>query len=206
MLVTATCVGFTPYLMNPATPALLERLRKGSSSGPPQARDEKTLEEEAAEKLFVVGGRVGFLGDNLLSCLVEAGRHVQHAGKTKLSTTGSSLVPAFLTIEQEFVPFTGNPGWVADVRMGRNPRGSEAVAIVRPRFDAWGFEVTLRLARELEASKARELLEKAGSYIGLGDWRPQRRGKFGKFEVEAWSVLKQPAKKAAVKVVQPTSP
>ena len=32
----------------------------------------------------------------------------------------------------------------------------------------------------------KELLEIAGKVAGLGDWRPQKKGPYGKFQVTSW--------------------
>lgn len=45
-----------------------------------------------------------------------------------------------------------------------------------------------RLVSEmLDAAIVRELFDIAGSKIGLGDFRPDRRGPFGRFTVTMWS-------------------
>jgi len=54
----------------------------------------------------------------------------------------------------------------------------------RPRFDEWELDFTLRLLDEqLKVDVVKEILDQAGLYVGIGDYRPQRGGKFGKFMV-----------------------
>ena len=54
----------------------------------------------------------------------------------------------------------------------------------RPRFDNWELEFTIRLLDDqLPVSVIKEVLDQAGLYVGIGDYRPQRGGKFGKFMV-----------------------
>ena len=75
------------------------------------------------------------------------------------------------------------------MRQGRNPNGGEAVCIIRPRFDAWALELSLLAALDsIPESTMRQLVDIAGSRIGLCDFRPQRRGIFGTFRVDSWRV------------------
>ena len=60
----------------------------------------------------------------------------------------------------------------------------------RPRFDEWELDFTLRLLDEqLQIKTMKEILDYAGAYVGIGDYRPQRGGKFGKFTVTKWKEL-----------------
>jgi hypothetical protein len=54
----------------------------------------------------------------------------------------------------------------------------------RPRFDQWGARFTLSLDDEsLDIGTAHKLLSEAGQHIGIGDFRPEKRGPFGCFRV-----------------------
>lgn len=57
----------------------------------------------------------------------------------------------------------------------------------RPRLDKWavGFEVEYD-PRLLTAEQLRRVVDDAGSRVGLMDFRPERRGPFGRFMVTAW--------------------
>jgi len=112
-------------------------------------------------------------------------------GKRQMSTKQSTLLPAFLTVEDPYLPLVGQEGgpaaWEVDMRQGRNPNGGEAVCIIRPRFDSWSIDLSLQIdADSIAESLIRQLVDIAGSRIGLGDFRPQRRGVFGKFRVDRW--------------------
>lgn len=59
---------------------------------------------------------------------------------------------------------------------------------VRPRFDRWSCAGTLTvLDQQITADALKRILDAAGMYAGLGDWRPsspQSPGLFGRFSVE----------------------
>lgn len=191
--VRAYCKGVRrkPLLMNKATDEVLESQRTGVSL--PKKRD-WTREEEAASKLYRdEGGRIGFPGDNLFSCMVAAGRYVQLKGKTNISTVKSTLLPSFLDIVEDFLPLENGGGpveWKPLMVRGVNPNGGEMVAICRPAFKDWGFWVTFEVDESLiTLGKILELLKAAGSKVGMGDWRPARKGRCGRFIVEKFQVM-----------------
>ncbi|OGY89750.1 MAG: hypothetical protein A3B30_03620 [Candidatus Komeilibacteria bacterium RIFCSPLOWO2_01_FULL_52_15] len=188
-IVKITCVSKTPYLMNPMTLEQLEGLRKRQRSQP---RTDITQEQDAQRKVCTnpATGKYGFPADNLLACLVNAGRKVK-TGKMQLSTAKDSIVPSILELEEEFLEFPPTcQEWKVDVKRGRNPKDGVAVCIVRPKFNRWGFQVTVRiLDSEIHMETVRKLFEVAGTKAGLGDFRPTCRGRFGKFAVARWEAL-----------------
>lgn len=56
----------------------------------------------------------------------------------------------------------------------------------RPCFAKWGleFQISIRDADAIQPETLHEILEYAGHYVGIGDYRP----KFGQFEVTRWQV------------------
>ena len=55
----------------------------------------------------------------------------------------------------------------------------------RARFDEWGCTFILEADDELvDIGQLQAWLAIAGRRVGLGDWRPQRSGHYGRFEVE----------------------
>jgi len=60
----------------------------------------------------------------------------------------------------------------------------------RPRFDKWELDFTLRLHDDqLPTEVIKEILDYAGLYVGIGDFRPGKGGKFGKFMVTRFEEL-----------------
>lgn len=183
--------GVSPLLMNPATDDMLEELRRGAG-----ARKQKNLEltrKQEAEKKIIRNedGQIGIPAEYLFSCLVNAGRLVKYDGKRGISNATSTLIPSFLAIEEMFFPFAdqkdADKNWIADCRRGRIPNNGTAVPITRPKFMNWSFRVTLSIdTGEIAEEKVKELVKKAGSAIGLGDFRPGCRGPFGRFSIAAW--------------------
>jgi hypothetical protein len=129
----------------------------------------------------------------LMSSLIAAGQFVRLEGRRQISTAKSTTLPAFLTLLDSTLALP-HQQWEVDMRGGVNPgAGGGAVCIVRPRFDKWGFEVNVLIENEeIDEALIRELFDKAGVRMGLGDFRPARKGTFGKFRVVCWERVSNP--------------
>lgn len=176
-------------LMNPMTEETLDGLLHGVHK---QKAKDRPAEDIARGRVITDDeGNPGIPMEYLFSCLVEAGRHVKN-GKTQISTAKSSLMPAFLAIEESFLPFTSHSDWVTDKRRGCLPKDGTAVCLVRPKFEDWECQVTLEIDENIaDESVVRDLLRVAGTHVGLGDFRPAKRGPFGRFKVADWVVLER---------------
>lgn len=178
-------------LMDPMTDEILESLRTGVRVDKPRDRP---IEEVAREKLYRENGdgsRVGLPAEMLFASLVAAGRNVKN-GKKQVSTATTTTLPSFFMIEDIFIPFSNIPRgkedkyWKPDKRRGRLKDGT-AVCIVRPRFDEWEFEVSVRYdEKKVHQSVLKALFENAGCAQGLAAFRPNCKGPFGQFEMVEW--------------------
>lgn len=198
--VLVTCEGLTPLLMNRLTEETLEQIR--TKTKPPKTAQStyRTPREDAAPKVYEVGGKPYVPGQLLLSALIAAGQFVRLDGKRQVSTQKSTILPGFMTVETTELMLLGEGGrpatWEVDMRAGRNPNGGEAVCLCRPRFDRWSFDVSIIIdTREVGEQLVRQIFDIAGKRCGLGDFRPNRKGMFGQFAVRCWE--RQKERKAA---------
>lgn len=184
------CRGISPILMNPATEDLLDQLEGTGGGRKPGKELGVTSEEKALRKIIRNEENViGLPIEYLFSCLREAGRKVQYDGKSKISTATSTFLPALMAIANGFLPFINQDAeWFVDRRRGKLPKDGTAVCIVRPRFKEWAFEVTIEVDEsEINIAKIKELFKRAGTMVGLGDFRPSCNGQFGRFRVESFN-------------------
>ena len=191
MKVSVTVVGITPLLMNAMTEAQLLAIRDKTKAAKNAQRP--ALRDEAAQKVHALNdGRPCIPITMLMSCLIGAGQFVRLDGRRQISTASSTVLPGLMNIESLELPLVAGDGaaqWEVDIQQGRNPNGGEAVAVVRPRFDHWQFTVDLLVdQKEVAISKIRELFDVAGRRCGLGDFRPKRKGIFGQFKVNEWTL------------------
>lgn len=134
-------------------------------------------------------------GPNVFRGLIDAGAY-HKAGRKAITTSKSSLVPAGIQLEQIecliFDPFkpTERPAWEVDSRSIVIPATGGRVMCHRPRFDSWGISFTLIVDDKMfDHSIVRALVDDLGSKIGLGDFRPARKGPFGRCHVSHWEVI-----------------
>jgi hypothetical protein len=61
----------------------------------------------------------------------------------------------------------------------------------RPRFDCWSARFTIRVNEELlPPDFIHQLLVEGGQQIGVGDFRPEKGGPFGTFNLTLWKEAK----------------
>jgi len=186
------CTGVSPILMDPMTDAVLEGLRTGVR--PNISRDRPAV-DVAREKIYHENGEKSSIGlptEMLFASLVAAGRNVKN-GTKQVSTVKTTTLPDFFSIQNYFLPFSNikkkgkkDESWRVDKRRGRLNDGT-AICIVRPRFDRWEFEVTVKYdEKKADKSIIKALFVNAGSAQGLGAFRPNCKGPFGRFKVTRW--------------------
>lgn len=184
MLIEAKIEGVSPLLMNRFTEEAAAKVSAGTSSAL-QGQRPPPREQAEAKVYRDNNGRPVLPAPNLLACMVEAGRHIK-AGKSKISTMRSSLVPAGISIVEIELPVL--PGKVeVDSRAVVIPSTGGRIMCHRPRFDVWACKFTLDVDGTMFGEAlVRELLDLGGKRVGLGDFRPARRGPFGRFVVTSW--------------------
>lgn len=185
--------GSSPLLMNRFTEAAAAQVSAGTSSTI-TVGVKGTPRDQAAPRLYKsADGRLMIPGPNIFRGLIDAGAF-HKSGRKALTTMKSSLVPAGVAIE-EIECFVVDPfkkidaAWEVDSRSVVNPATGGRMMCHRPRFDAWSTSFTLIVDDKMfDQSIVRALVDDLGSKIGLGDFRPSRKGPFGRFLVSSWEI------------------
>ena len=193
--ITVTIEGTTPLLVHRFTDAA--QLSATSGTRASIATDAESPVEQATQALYTDdAGTSGIPQPNLFRCLIDAGKFFK-AGRSKITTQKSSLIPACVAIEQPFLPIDSTAGWKVDTRPVRIPSTGGRILRHRPCYDDWWLRFTLTVDETVISVKLlRELVDTDGSRIGLGDFRPDCKGPFGKFKVTQWEE-RQAEEKAA---------
>ena len=130
-------------------------------------------------------------GPNILSCITAAGKF-HKVGKSKVTTQKSSLVTAAMSVDDLVCKIKGD--WEVDSRSVRIPATGGRIMRHRPRFDKWSLKFHVEIDTEMFSETfTRQLIDDAGKKIGLGDFRPDCKGPFGKFVVKNWKQMKMAA-------------
>lgn len=197
MKITVTIQGITPIIMNRFTEAAEVAVSGGTSVS--FRGDKGTPREQATAKRYAdQAGNLYIPGPNIFACLIAAGTF-HKAGKSKLTTMKTSLIPAGLMVEDLVCTLTNADGepiteWEVDSRSVVIPSTGGRIMCHRPRVDVWQAMFTLDVDDTMfSPSLVRAVVDDAGKKIGLGDFRPARKGPFGRFVVAKWDVSKKAA-------------
>lgn len=80
--------------------------------------------------------------------------------------------------------------WIVDARPVVIPSTQGRIVRYRPRFEQWSTKARIDFDVNLvSVIQLRKVLDDAGSRIGLMDFRPARKGMFGRFMVTGWKEL-----------------
>lgn len=186
MQIKVVIQGISPLLMNRFTEEAEIKVSGGTS--PAHVGHKGTPREQAEPKAYRDGkGNLYIPGPNIYASIIEAGKFHKH-GKSKVTTSKTSLVPAGIFMLDEVVPLNTKK-FEVDSRSVVIPATGGRVMCHRPRLDEWQGTFHLEVDEQVFSEKfVRLLIDDAGKKIGVGDYRPARKGPFGRFVVKMWQV------------------
>lgn len=201
MKIEVTIQGITPLLMNRFTEANEVAVSGGTTVS--FRGDKGTPREQAEPKRYSDNeGRLYIPGPNIFAAIIAAGTF-HKAGKSKLTTMKTSLVPAGVMVDDLVCLLMNDVGeplteWEVDSRSVVIPSTGGRIMAHRPRVDMWRATFTLDVDTSMFAPNLiRAVVDDAGKKIGLGDYRPARKGPFGRFVVSRWEIVEAELKEAA---------
>lgn len=170
-----TIVGDSPLIMHrwsdKAKKMILDKQMKKASKG----REARDPEKDYEESIYYREDRsYGFPAIGIKSAMVRAGKNMG------IPMTDSRTA---FHIPEEMVCIQGTPRPRED--MVRIDGGRTADIRYRAEFPDWksSFRIVFNAA-VLSAEQIVNMLEFAGFGVGIGEWRPEKNGQFGRFHVE----------------------
>lgn len=185
--ISITIQGVTPMLMHAFTDEAQLAATSGTRTSSANA-DRGTAREQAEAHLYKSsdGESIIIPQPNIFSCIVAAGKFFKN-GKSKITTMKTSLIPACVFFNDTEYPLTHND-WSVDTRAVRIPSTGGRIQRHRPIFEEWSLTFSVDLdTTEISERLFREIVDAAGNKIGLGDFRPETKGPFGRFKVTQWT-------------------
>jgi len=170
--------GISPLLQNRFNSEQLDTTKKKIITG-------KQVSVE--DKAYTLNGKPYCPQTYFTGCLIEAGKNFKGKGKSNLS----KIAGAMFDINPEAIPLTPEK-WEIYRISGVNPMTKGRMVIERPMFPiGWKAKFTLSvLTDDLDMGKIKEIFDYAGLYVGIGDWRPAKKGKYGKFILTSFKEVK----------------
>ena len=178
------------------TPLLIHRFGEEAQADARVRREQikqRDPREEATKVAYIApDGTYYFNAFAIPSAMANAGANHKMRGTRK---TLRFIVPSAVRMGSDTVTILNGTGpaksFEVDSRPVTIPATKGRVMRHRPRFDAWGARFDLTVNEDLLAvDSAHQLLNEAGQSIGIGDFRPEKRGPFGTFRVVKFQEVK----------------
>jgi len=189
--------GVTPLILNRfSDEAAL--IASGGTRGASAGAERKTPLDICESKLYRgLDGRLIIPQPNLLRSLVDGGRF-HKVGKKQVTTKEESMMFACVDIEGAEIALIHKQPWKVDTRPVVIPSTKGRILAHRPMFDDWRLEFVVSLDTSiLGPGIFRSIVDDAGKRVGLGDFRPARKGPYGRYRVDHWAVVEQAIAEAA---------
>ena len=170
----AKCV----ILLKGNTPLLCNRRRLDDKIGPKKVKDENR--EFLACLYPMENDQYGFPASGFKKCFVEASKGRKWFADSQIN---GKRIMGGLTIMSEIILIEGSPTPREDyVVINRK----DTIRRIRAEFKEWKCAVPIMfIANLLNINQIVNVISIAGMAIGIGDWRPQKGGSFGTFEITA---------------------
>lgn len=190
-------VGLTDLICKKMSEKTQEKLICKEGKKSPRAKEARDPWQDAADSLYLMpgskpamtkGAKYGFPASGLKKSVVTAagrflkdglalnGKIVEGSLFVVPSCPGSDLV--------QIIHAAADPYERSD--QGRNPNSGGAVMIHRGAFAKWSMEFLIRYnASVLSIEQIATLFQWAGFAVGIGEWRPEKSGTYGQYEVSA---------------------
>jgi len=165
--------GLSPLLMNRYP---LEPIKNFDKMGPEEQCRHRAHFVPDSDQLYVPGAA-------LWKTLIVAAAFVKaEKGRGSMAT----LAAAGIQWPEEYL-LLGQTTFTIDSRAVVNPNTKGRQVCHRPRIEAWGLSFTLHYDDDLmKEITLRAIVDNAGAKVGLLDFRPAKKGPFGKFYVTHW--------------------
>jgi len=174
-----TIEGISPLIMHAWSDKAIKQIEDKHQLKAKEAKAVRDPEAEFQGARYKIAGTKldGIPVDTLKACAVEAGLAAD-IPKTHLRKS-FFVIPS----HGEFVPIICKGGPVSRRDMVRIGMGT-ADTRYRPEYTNWACTFTVEFnARLISIEQLVNLFDVAGYSVGIGEWRPQKSGRFGRFKV-----------------------
>lgn len=168
--------GITPLIVN----RFHEQAQEEASSGTHSRSERPGPEEDAKMRLYQNGNGPFLPAENIRQSIIGASsRHkIGRRAATMDIAAGLYVFPFELTLQGE---------WHVDSRAVVIKATGGRIVRHRPMFDEWSIDLKLQIDNSLVSEQlVKKIVEDAGALVGIGDFRPARKGPYGRFSVVTW--------------------
>lgn len=168
----------SPLIMHAWSHKAIKMMLDKQTKRATQAKEAKDPEQDYLESMYKLpDGTYGFPANGFKNAIVRAGTYTD----SKMTFLRGALYINGDDDGDKLVRIEGEPQPREDmVRVG------QGTADIRYRAEFPQWKATLRVefnARAISAEQVVNLISVAGFSVGVGDWRPEKDGTYGRFEV-----------------------
>lgn len=119
--------------------------------------------------------------EHIRGALINAGTYMKSKVGARSKSMKTIVAATFMIAPDEIYI----PDWdYIDKRSSVNKNIKGRVIVIRPKWSEWQAEVILNCYESsITKETIKQLFDYAGSYVGIGSFRPTNNGLFGRFEV-----------------------
>lgn len=175
--------GETPYLMHAFSMEKAEEKEKKKIG-------REDYESEIKEALYTLpDGTIYVPSTQIHGTLIEAGKKFQIPGQRK--ATFSRIIGGLVIISPDAIRMEPQK-YSVDKRAVVVPATKGRVVRYRPKFTDWSlkFQIHNLEPEQVQSTVLKKILDYAGSYVGIGDFRPSKKGPFGRFIVSRFDPVR----------------
>jgi hypothetical protein len=159
---------------------LMHRFAMAEEDAKSKARDQKKNQDKVQEYLYLDGKTLVQPSTHIIGALKKAGAKFQVVGQGKQTYKNLMGSGAVLVIPDMI------PHEIQDWEIDRRPVVVQRARIVRerPMLKQWALSFEIEYDDdEIDRNTLKEILDFAGRRVGIGDFRPEKGGPFGRFIV-----------------------
>jgi len=180
-------IGTSPLIQHAWTEKGLRMMRMTAAERKKQPKVARDPEAEAAASCYRTdGGEIGIPLTAFKSSLIGAAH--KDFGLEKTLLRKAFFIPS--TDSKRIVPIEAGEYVVREdiVRIGANQTDLR----YRPEFFPWRASIVAEIDTELlQMSDVANLVDRAGFSVGIGEWRPEKGGEYGRFKIDTSEPMKE---------------
>jgi len=170
--VNVTIEGISPLLMHRYPLEPVEALDK---KAPAEQAEIAAYRNPESGKLYVQGYAVQ-------RALVSGGTFSKGRGRASLQ----KQVAASILVTPEEIPLEPQE-YIIDARPVVIPSTRGRIVRYRPRFEQWELRFNIEYENDLITEpQLKQIVIDTGTRVGLLDFRPEKKGMFGRFQISSW--------------------
>jgi hypothetical protein len=172
------------------SPLLQHRFPEEDAETEIKTKNRQNNEADVEKSLYrLPDGTIYQPATHIISALKRGGVKFQIKGSGK-QTYKNIIGSGAVTIEPDAIPHK-NQNWEVDSRPVVNPSTRGRVIRKRPVLKNWSLQFVFDVDEdEIPIAVLKEILDRTGRSVGIGDFRPEKGGPFGRFLVSEFKEIR----------------